>query len=420
MRRRTWIDPHSESRRPGLVLLLLALASASCADGGSGPTETTPAPVITITGVADGQTYEGAVTISITIDRGTYSATLDGKPFASGGAVSGPGEHLLSVTAFNGLASAAKEVRFTIQAPSGGILIVRMLNLGSNGAGGGGDAILVTDSSSVGMVHALIDAGPAGADASDPGYVARRLRQIGVDTLSIMLLTHAHSDHFQGMTDVFGQIHVRDFFYNGQQRNLSFYTSLLTLAHQRAERVIIPSDTVAVAFGQTAVQGRFTIVPPLPTYITRSNASSAEINEGSLGTRLIRGNFEMFFTGDGEVAANHRWRTQFATLTHDIDVLKVGHHGANNAIFDDGSGFSNTASAWLEHTSPSIALISANGVTHPRVRALAKLRQRTNTATYCTSVHGEITLRIWSDGSIHVAVEKNADADCVPGSTATS
>lgn len=401
-----------------MLAALVVVLAAGCSGGG--PAGPDPAPVITVTGVEDGGTYSGAVTIGISLDRGSFTATLDGEPFHSGSTVGTPGAHLLSITARDGTVEATREIMFTIAAPPGGVLIVRMLNLGPNGAGGGGDALLVSDSSAAGVVHALIDAGPAGANASDPGYVARRLGQIGVDTLAFMLLTHAHSDHFQGMTDVLNQVHVRRFYYNGQLRNLSFYNSVITLANQRAGAVIVPADTVHVAFGLSAVQSRFIIVPPLPAHLNDANASADELNEGSLGTRLSRGDFSMFFTGDGEVAANHRWRTQFATLSGSVDVLKVGHHGANNAIFDDGSGFSNPASAWLVHTSPSISLISANGVTHPRVRALNRLKQQSNLETYCTNVHGEVALRVWSDGSVHVTVEKNADTDCVPGSSATS
>jgi beta-lactamase superfamily II metal-dependent hydrolase len=125
----------------------------------------------------------------------------------------------------------------------------------------------------------------------------------------------------------------------------------------------------------------------------------------------------MFFTGDGEVEANVRWRTQFSALTRNIDVLKVGHHGANNGIFDNG--FSGAAT-WLDHTNPSIAIITANGVSHPRINALNRLLGRTTMQTYCTNVHGDITLRVFSDSSIQVHVARNANADCVAGTEATT
>jgi beta-lactamase superfamily II metal-dependent hydrolase len=139
------------------------------------------------------------------------------------------------------------------------------------------------------------------------------------------------------------------------------------------------------------------------------------LNEGSLGTSLRRGTFSMFFTGDGEVEANQRWRSTFATWSGNVSVLKVGHHGANNAVFDNG--FSG-ASAWLAHTSPEVAVISANGRTHPRRNALNAILAVPQSATYCTSVHGEIVIRVAESGAYAVTAQRNPDQDCVPGAEA--
>ena len=165
------------------------------------------------------------------------------------------------------------------------------------------------------------------------------------------------------------------------------------------------------------MQSRFTIIPPLPTWLNIDTDSSTLLNDGSVGVQLRRGSFEMFFTGDGEVAANNRWRTQFAAYTNDVDVLKVGHHGANNAIFDNG--FSGT-STWLTHTARRSPSSPRTARRTRAVNALTRLRAQTNMRTYCTNVHGDITLRIFSDGTVQVTVQKNAESDCVPGSQANT
>jgi beta-lactamase superfamily II metal-dependent hydrolase len=391
-----------------------ALLLGACSGGGTGP-EVQP-PVITILGVADATSYNAPVTPVIQLDRGSYEATLNGQPFTSGRTISDPGSYTLIVTARNGLETATKQVSFTIAAPPGGTLIVRLLDLGAQASGGGGDAILVTDSSAGGMVHALIDAGPASGSTNDT-YVRTRLDQMNIDTLAFMLLTHAHADHYSGMSNVLAAVDVDRFYYNGQVRSAVTYERTISDAHTFADTMTIVRDTVPLAFGRSSVQSRVTIIPPLPTWLNIDTDSSTLLNDGSLGVQLRRGPFEMFFTGDGEVAANNRWRTQFTLYTRDIDVLKVGHHGANNAIFDNG--FSGT-STWLDHTSPSISVISANGTTHPRMNAITRLRMQSNMRTYCTSVHGDIALRIFSDGTVHVTVVKNAEQDCVPGSQATT
>jgi competence protein ComEC len=401
--------------RPTLALALAA-ALAGCSDSPSG-TPDPVAPVITVSGVQAGGSYEGAVTVGIAVDRGTYSALLNGRSFA-GGTVSEPGSYELRVEARNGAATSAATVPFTVRFTGSRVLIVRLLDLGDNESGGGGDAIVITDSTGSGMRHGLIDAGPQGANASNPGYVAQRLQAMGVTRLDFVQLTHAHSDHYAGLSHVLNTASIATgwFVYNGQQRaNVAGYQTVLTAARARADTVVVPTAVTDLPFGYAA--GTLKVVPPLGTYLGNANASGDQLNEGSLGTSLVRGTFRMFFTGDGEVEANTRWRTQFAALSGAQTALKVGHHGANNAIFDNG--FSGAAS-WLAHTAPQVAVISANGRTHPRQNALNALLGRPTLETYCTSVHGDIAIRVGENGQYTVTVQRNATMDCRPGTEATT
>ncbi|MFQ5703624.1 MAG: ComEC/Rec2 family competence protein [Gemmatimonadales bacterium] len=399
--------------RPLPLILLLA-----CSGGGNSSTDPGDrTPSITVLGVADGDSLASPVTVTISVDVGTYSAELNGVTFVSGRTLTDPGDYLLTVTARNGQAVATLELRFTILLGGETRLIVRVLNLGENEAGGGGDAILLTDSSSAGMRHVIVDAGPAGVGASDPGFVARRLQQLGVDTLEAMILTHAHTDHFGGMSAILSEIFVRRFFYNGQIRNLSSYSTTITLAGQRAGTVIIPTNVNSLTLGFGTSPTELAVLPPFATFLGNSNADGSQINEGSLGTAVQKGTFRMFLTGDSEVAANLRWRTQFSQLTQALTVLKVGHHGANDATFDNGF---NGNSAWLTHTAPQIAVISANGVTHPRLNATAKFLSLATTRTYCTNVHGDIEIRVSEIGTFQVTVERNANANCVAGRDAST
>jgi len=398
-------------------VVVAALAGACGSGGPSGPDPEPPA--ITVGGVAEGITYQAPVTITINVDRGTYQATLDGAEFVSGRTVTAPGAHVLLVTARDGSQTATREVRFTITGQAGGALIIRLLNLGANASGGGGDAILVSDSSTAGIVHGLVDAGPGGASGSNPGYVAQRLDALGVHDLAFLLLTHAHSDHFDGMPAVLSALRPQRFIYNGQVRNWSVYNNLIAQARNRADSTItLAGETVyTLRLGPDTSYARLAVIPPLPKYVAAHTDSSSQINEGSLGAELRQGSFRMFYTGDGEVEANQRWRTQFATYSSNVTVLKAGHHGANDAVFDNGSF---GPSAWLAHTAPEVVVITANGTTHPRDRALTALLERTNRRTYCTNVHGQIEIRVTRAGSYAVTVEKNAGSDCVKGSEATT
>jgi competence protein ComEC len=397
-----------------ILALGMVIAAPACDSSPSGPTADPLA--ITITGVDDGGSYTSAVTIEIATNRGTYSARLDDELFLSGQTVSEVGPHSLVVTARDQGDEVTARVDFELTFEGSSTLIVRMFDLGDNDAGGGGDAILLTDSAQGIQLHALVDAGPAGVDGSNPGFVADRLRELGVGTLEALVLTHAHTDHFDGIPAVLGAVDVERFIYNGQVRSYAGYTQLISQAQSQAGEVIVPEAPVPIALSGTGGT-QITVVPPLGTYLDDPDAGSSELNNGSVGAAVSRGAFSMFLTGDGEVEANARWRRDFGDLTGDLDVLKVGHHGANDAVFDNG--FSGSSS-WLDHTAAEIMLISANGTTHPRHNALTKILDRSNTRTYCTNVHGDVELRVGPDGTLAVTVEKNAEFDCQAGSEATS
>jgi beta-lactamase superfamily II metal-dependent hydrolase len=398
------------------LVLGLLLSTVACGGGGGGTGPEPDPPQITVSGVADGEVYDQPVTIVVTVDVGTYSATLNDQNFFSGTTVSAPGSYTLDVLARNGTASSTAELSFSIELGGPGVMILRTFDLGENENGGGGDALLLTDSTAAGLRHVLFDAGPEGLEGANRAYVSERLQGLGVDTLEALVLSHAHSDHFDGMSDVLDRVHVRTFYYNGQVRNFSRYTSLIFQAATDADERITVTEPVEMDVGTAGATG-LRILPPLPDYLSNADPTSSEINNGSIGVRVTRGTFSLFVTGDGEVEANQRWRTVYADDTRSITALKVGHHGANDAVFDNGSFGS---SAWLDHTDPELQLISANGNSHPRIRALSTLLGQT-AQTYCTPVHGDIEVRVDASGeNWFVSVERNADMDCVPGSDATT
>lgn len=401
-------------------VLALAAMAGSCVDT-TAPTTEPDAPSVTIEGVEDQGRYTGAVTIEIAVEGGSWEATLNGERIGSTHTVATPGFYDLIVTAQNGLEETRRQLSFQIALDGDSQLIVRMIDLGDNPLGGGGDALLLTDSSAAGMVHVLVDAGtgPAsGGTSGNTNWVSQRLEDLGVDTLAALLLTHAHEDHYLGMQAVLRDVHVERFVYNGQARTTTTYRDLLDYASTHADSMIVVETLREYTLEAGAGTGtRLLILTPLPDYLDDSSADGSELNEGSLGAFVERGEFRLFLTGDGEQEANQRWRADFSAYTESLDVLKVGHHGANNAIFD--SGASGPAS-WVDHTDPDVALISANGRTHPRVNALTRLRSGSDRDIYCTHIHGTVEIRVSPTGRYFVMPEQNARQRCTAGSEANS
>jgi competence protein ComEC len=79
-------------------------------------------------------------------------------------------------------------------------LAIRFLDVGQ------GDATLITLEGR----HVLIDAGP------NREAVARYLVSQGVDTLDLVIASHAHADHIGGMAQVLRTIPVRFYLDNGR------------------------------------------------------------------------------------------------------------------------------------------------------------------------------------------------------------
>lgn len=74
------------------------------------------APVITITGVAEGKVYTASVKPVITLNEGTFTMTLDGKVY-TGAEITSAGEHILTVSAKDSAGNIIiKTVKFTIKA----------------------------------------------------------------------------------------------------------------------------------------------------------------------------------------------------------------------------------------------------------------------------------------------------------------
>lgn len=260
----------------------------------------------------------------------------------------------------------------------------------------GGLAVLVSDSSGGTARHVLID----GGESDDEVAVA--LRRHGVREVALVVLTHAHTDHFGGLARVVRELPVDGFAYNGDSRNLDRYRRLLSTVERSRARAIIVSDSVRRV---TVVTGSDTLVvtlipPPPPGAVDRGDP----INNRSVAVHLRYGAFTALVPGDAEHAAQRWWRQRFRSLL-DVDVLVASHHGANDA------NSSRRRPDWYNTVTPRALLVAANGRQHPH-RPVLEHAARLGIATYCTSSHGSIAVRV-SRGVWTVLTER--PAPCAPG-----
>ena len=226
---------------------------------------------------------------------------------------------------------------------------------------------------------------------------ADAMRQWGVTTVALAIISHRHFDHNGGMDNILDEFTVerfigrRDDCPGVEQDNI--IDSLLTFHG-------IPSE---VPNGQThTVDGvDFTILPTDPT----DNTCPGDENNNSVIVRVDFGNFSMLFTGDAEdeqrdwLVANHGGLL-------DVDVLKAAHHGADNGV----------SAAWLDSISPERVVISA-GVNrnhrHPRPNAVTAYETAVRRdRVYCTNRHMTVTVYGSADGGIRIFRQNRISKSC--------
>jgi competence protein ComEC len=288
------------------------------------------------------------------------------------------------------------EVRGAVAPPpdTAASLTIRLLDVTDSRIGG--LAVLVSDSAGGVAKHVLVDGGER------PNTVAAALRRLGVRDLALVVLTHAHSDHFGGLRRVLQEFPVAAFAYNGDSRALASYRRLLSAVDSSGARPIIVDRavrtvTLAVATDTTVIR----LLPPPSGTRMRGDP----INNRSVGVLVRYGRFSALIPGDAELAEEHAWGKRYAGAL-DVDLLVASHHGSRDANSTARSG------DWYRIVTPRLLFVSANGRQHP-FREVLDYAKAEGIPSYCTANHGSVAVRVSRAGRWTVRTERTGV--CAPG-----
>jgi len=227
---------------------------------------------------------------------------------------------------------------------------------------GQGDAILFQPAHASAL---LVDGGPPG-----DGLEAK-LRAAGVRRLGVAVVTHEQSDHAGGIEELFGRFPVARLAYARSSRQL------------RAEAEADGARPVRVAEGATLRSGRLRLeVLWPPPELLAAPLEGADPNAQALVLLARWGDFSMLLTADAEAEA-------VPLDPGPVDVLKVAHHGSEDAGLD----------ALLDRTVPRLAVISVgadNAYGHPTQATLATLAGH-HVPTLRTDLAGTVVLEVGRD-----------------------
>lgn len=189
-------------------------------------------------------------------------------------------------------------------------------------------------------------------------------------TIDYVFLSHEDKDHIGGYLAIHNSYTIEHVFSNGQERTT-------TVAQQTRESFKDSTHYILHQGDSMTIDG----VEIKVLWPTRTALPDDDPNTFSIVLLITYNNLNMVFTGDAphavEVAIQHE-------IPKDIEILKVGHHGAKTSTLPE----------FIEHIQPRIALISAgknNRYGHPTPQTLKTL-QSVKARVYSTIQDGRVVI----------------------------
>lgn len=229
----------------------------------------------------------------------------------------------------------------------------------------------------------IIDTGRAGykgSKAQANSIIIKYLKDRGIKNIEGMIITHFDNDHSGGAVDIMKNLNVKQVYINSFEDKSMTSTNIYKTLKELKIPSQIPNNNKSI-YSENSLN--------MQTYL----AEAEEDNEKSIITLLSYKDFDMLFTGDAGTDAFNKLKKD---IPHNIEVLKVGHHGGPHVV----------SSEMLNHLNTKVSVISTgpNAFGHPNKGTLDILRK---TDIYRTDRHNSI--KIISDGQRYTMYTFNKD-----------
>lgn len=211
------------------------------------------------------------------------------------------------------------------------------------------------------------------------------LEQHGVKELDAIISTHPDADHVGGLADVINHFPVKAVYAPRVTHTTQAYKEFLEAVKKQQLSIKVAKQGVTI--NSTAAGVNMTFIGPTKDY------AKNDLNDWSAVLELTHGQKKFLLTGDAETPAEKDMLA--AGVVEAVDVLKVSHHGANEASTSD----------YLTAVKPQYAVISVgegNRYNHPTASALERLKA-SGAKILRTDEHGSI---VFTSNGKSIAVEE--------------
>ena len=200
----------------------------------------------------------------------------------------------------------------------------------------------------------LVDSGEVGAAQTVINYI----KNLGMDELNCVLVTHPHTDHMGAMTKILYEFKIDDLIMPEIPEEIiptnKTYEKFLTAVSDNAGNVIAAKPGETYSYGEMKLE----IFAPLRDY--------DNLNDMSAVSRISYGDTSVMFTGDATTTVEKDLLKK--NINYSATVLNVGHHGSKTS----------SSEAWLRAVNPKYAVICCgvnNDYGHPHSLITKRLEE---------------------------------------------
>lgn len=229
----------------------------------------------------------------------------------------------------------------------------------------------------------VVDSGP------DPQAMRRCLDGLGVRAVPLLVLSHFHADHVDGLTGVFDGRTVGRLWVSPLAAPAGEAATVGTLAARQGVPVEVPTVDSAVTVGAVSLR----VLGPLSPQGADTDESATE-NDASLVLLADVDGLRILLTGDVEPPGQRALLGRGADLR--AQVLKVPHHGS-----------ARQEAAFFAATGATVAIASAgvdNDYGHPAPKTVA-LAQALGMTVLRTDQNGSVAIT-WHDGRLGAVTQR--------------